>query len=195
MIEYGPDMKYFGLLYWLELILTQGILPKAPTPVGEDVPWEFLQACRGPQPDCTCPKRSFCFRWGIFASSRQTQNTYLVNVLAMPCFWMFLSNCSVRIDFFYVMAATSRVSTMPKLQGHICTWLFGIWDGILQIAKEHGILLDPIYSLAAWETACKIAADTPADTDVLMLHSGGSLGLHGLAQRFPDQFWRTFDDS
>eukprot|EP00884_Botryococcus_braunii_P011005 jgi/Botrbrau1/19906/Bobra.0059s0025.2 len=57
-----------------------------------------------------------------------------------------------------------------------------------QIAKEHGILLDPIYSLAAWEMACKIANDEPANADILMLHSGGSLGLHGLAQRFPEQF-------
>jgi 1-aminocyclopropane-1-carboxylate deaminase/D-cysteine desulfhydrase-like pyridoxal-dependent ACC family enzyme len=61
-------------------------------------------------------------------------------------------------------------------------------NGIVQVAKETGILLDPIYSLAAWEVACKLASDSANGLDVLLLHTGGTLGLHGLAQRFPEQF-------
>ncbi len=57
------------------------------------------------------------------------------------------------------------------------------------VARDHGILLDPMYSLAAWEAAEQMASTkdrTPGG--VAMLHAGGSLALHGLAQRFPDQF-------
>lgn len=53
------------------------------------------------------------------------------------------------------------------------------------IAQQHGVLLDPVYSLAAWEVAADISSPVRS---IAMLHAGGSLGLHGLAQRFPDQF-------
>jgi len=57
-----------------------------------------------------------------------------------------------------------------------------------QVARRHGgVLLDPVYSLAAWQAAERLAA-SGAVPGVAMLHSGGSLGLHGLAQRFPDDF-------
>ena len=56
-----------------------------------------------------------------------------------------------------------------------------------RIARQHGILLDPIYSLAAWEVAEQLAS-VDRLRHVAMLHAGGSLALHGLAQRFPDQF-------
>jgi D-cysteine desulfhydrase len=59
---------------------------------------------------------------------------------------------------------------------------------IKQVAEELGILLDPIYSLAAWEIASELAADSSSEAGVLMLHSGGGLGLHGIAQSYPDQF-------
>ena len=55
-----------------------------------------------------------------------------------------------------------------------------------QVAQKTGILLDPIYSLAAWEVAAEMAG--AAEGNVAMLHSGGMMGLFGLAQRFPDQF-------
>lgn len=54
------------------------------------------------------------------------------------------------------------------------------------MAREQGVLLDPLYSLAAWETAAHLAAG--GDGGVAMLHAGGGLGLQSLAQRFPDQF-------
>ena len=52
-----------------------------------------------------------------------------------------------------------------------------------RIARTHGILLDPIYSLAAWEVA---TAESAHGGPVAMLHAGGALALHGLAQRFPE---------
>ena len=58
-------------------------------------------------------------------------------------------------------------------------------------ARETGILLDPIYSLAAWETAQSMCADVQVMEQgkrVVMLHTGGALGLHGLAQRWPEAF-------
>jgi 1-aminocyclopropane-1-carboxylate deaminase/D-cysteine desulfhydrase-like pyridoxal-dependent ACC family enzyme len=61
----------------------------------------------------------------------------------------------------------------------------------MQVARETGLLLDPIYSLAAWESALELSEQhsaDDADARVVMLHSGGSLGLHGLAQRYPEQF-------
>lgn len=68
----------------------------------------------------------------------------------------------------------------------------------MQAAKRHGILLDPIYSLAAWEVASEAAELLQTKfsaTDhegygckVVMLHTGGACGLHGLAQRCPDSF-------
>lgn len=81
-----------------------------------------------------------------------------------------------------------------------------------RVAREHGILLDPIYTLAAWETSWQLvrsgldsgvrsdsdAGDgssnggcrgaQEASREVVMLHTGGHMGLHGLAQRFPEQF-------
>ena len=54
-----------------------------------------------------------------------------------------------------------------------------------QAARDTGILLDPIYTLAAWEVAQEMCS---TGDRVAMLHSGGALGLHGLAQRWPDDF-------
>lgn len=61
----------------------------------------------------------------------------------------------------------------------------------MQVARETGLLLDPMYSLAAWEAAVELTGQLTASgnsTPVVILHCGGGLGLHGLAQRFPDQF-------
>lgn len=82
------------------------------------------------------------------------------------------------------------------------------------VAQRHGVLLDPIWSLAAWEAASQAAEAAAAAAArcgdqsgrgngtgsnsggrgaggpelVAMLHTGGHLGLCGLAQRHPDQF-------
>ena len=61
---------------------------------------------------------------------------------------------------------------------------------VAQVAQEHGILLDPIWTLAAWEVAQQLSGQ-PADEGQVsvMLHTGGSaLALQGLSQRFPEIF-------
>ncbi|KAJ8615578.1 hypothetical protein MRB53_034950 [Persea americana] len=55
-----------------------------------------------------------------------------------------------------------------------------------QIARQTGILVDPVYTLAAWEHAtflCQREAKAGRDAKVVMLHTGGTLGMFGLAQR------------
>ena len=56
------------------------------------------------------------------------------------------------------------------------------------VARQHGILLDPIWNLAAWEAAEQLADAGGSGERVAMLHTGGHLGLCGLAQRWPAQF-------
>jgi len=71
---------------------------------------------------------------------------------------------------------------MPRMRKLDCC-------GRAQVAQETGILLDPIYSLAAWEVAKEMAGSGAGTSQrVVMLHSGGMMGLFGLAQRFPEQF-------
>jgi 1-aminocyclopropane-1-carboxylate deaminase/D-cysteine desulfhydrase-like pyridoxal-dependent ACC family enzyme len=41
------------------------------------------------------------------------------------------------------------------------------------VAQQHGIVLDPIWTLAAWELCCKLAGSTPAETAVGS-HAGSS---------------------
>ena len=97
---------------------------------------------------------------------------------------------------------------VPRKFGRV---LPGEVEACRAVAQRHGVLLDPIWHLAAWEEACRLAAGgTPAhdrDCDgsgsgssegaaaaaapgelIAMLHTGGTLGLCGLAQRFPDRF-------
>ena len=58
----------------------------------------------------------------------------------------------------------------------------------LQIAQRHGILLDPIWTLSSWEVCEQLAKHEHSSRTVIMLHTGGALGLQGLAQRYPGQF-------
>lgn len=55
-----------------------------------------------------------------------------------------------------------------------------------KIAQETGILLDPVYTLAAWELATQLGQEECAK--VVMLHTGGTLGMFGLAQRYKSYF-------
>ncbi|CAN8253705.1 unnamed protein product [Cochlearia groenlandica] len=57
-----------------------------------------------------------------------------------------------------------------------------------RIARETGVLVDPIYTLAAWETATELAKDKESSSVVVMLHTGGTLGMFGLAQRYKSCF-------
>eukprot|EP01018_Ginkgo_biloba_P024445 Gb_20289 [translate_table: standard] len=58
-----------------------------------------------------------------------------------------------------------------------------------QIAQQTGVLVDPVYTLASWEHAALICQNTTrSNASVVMLHTGGTLGLFGLAQRYKSYF-------
>lgn len=65
--------------------------------------------------------------------------------------------------------------------------LEGDIEACQQIAQQTGILVDPVYTLAAWEMATQIST-AHGDADVVMLHTGGTLGIFGLAQRYKSYF-------
>ncbi|XP_050947187.1 D-cysteine desulfhydrase 2, mitochondrial isoform X5 [Cucumis melo] len=89
-----------------------------------------------------------------------------------------------------------------EVNGGIVNWVerlrqrkFGnVLDGEVeacrQIAQKTGILVDPIYTLAAWEMATFLSQKgAKANGDlVVLLHTGGTLGLFGLAQRYKSYF-------
>ncbi|XP_021293584.1 D-cysteine desulfhydrase 2, mitochondrial isoform X4 [Herrania umbratica] len=72
----------------------------------------------------------------------------------------------------------------PRKFGNI---LEGEIEACQQIAQKTGILVDPVYTLAAWEMATQITT-AHGDADVVMLHTGGTLGMFGLAQRYKSYF-------
>ncbi len=53
-----------------------------------------------------------------------------------------------------------------------------------EIARQSGVLTDPIYTLAAWQRWASL--DDHGATPVL-IHTGGALNLMGVAQRWPQQ--------
>lgn len=55
-----------------------------------------------------------------------------------------------------------------------------------RIAQDTGILVDPVYTLAAWELAMQFSCEECARA--VMLHTGGTLGMFGLAQRYRSYF-------
>lgn len=61
-----------------------------------------------------------------------------------------------------------------------------------KIAQETGVLVDPMYTLAAWETATELVQDEKSSI-VVMLHTGGTLGMFGLAQRYKSCFTKLND--
>lgn len=67
--------------------------------------------------------------------------------------------------------------------------LKGEIDLCRKISMQTGILLDPIYTLAAWEQAILLSlSGSNEEAKVVMLHTGGTLGLFGLAQRYSSDF-------
>ncbi|KAG7012766.1 D-cysteine desulfhydrase 2, mitochondrial, partial [Cucurbita argyrosperma subsp. argyrosperma] len=88
-----------------------------------------------------------------------------------------------------------------EVNGGIVNWVerfrprkFGnVLDGEVeickQIAQETGILVDPIYTLAAWEMTTFLSQKgAKVKADVVMLHTGGTLGMFGIAQRYKSYF-------
>ena len=63
-----------------------------------------------------------------------------------------------------------------------------------QIAQNTGVLVDPVYTLAAWEMGTKLSKkEAKEDSKVVMLHTGGTLGMFGLAQRYKSYFCKLKD--
>ncbi|KAF8399825.1 hypothetical protein HHK36_015697 [Tetracentron sinense] len=74
----------------------------------------------------------------------------------------------------------------PRKFGNV---LKGEVEACQQIAQQTGILVDPIYTLAAWEHATLLCQkEAEGDAKVVMLHTGGTLGMFGLAQRYKSYF-------
>ncbi|XP_044490305.1 D-cysteine desulfhydrase 2, mitochondrial isoform X3 [Mangifera indica] len=92
-------------------------------------------------------------------------------------------------------------NSLNKVDGGIVYWeercqprkfgnvLEGEVEACKQIAQFTGISVDPIYTLAAWEMATLLSdKELKGDTTVVMLHTGGMLGMFGLAQRYKSYF-------
>ncbi|XP_077227980.1 pyridoxal-5'-phosphate-dependent enzyme family protein isoform X2 [Tasmannia lanceolata] len=76
--------------------------------------------------------------------------------------------------------------THPRKFGNV---LKGEVEMCQQIAQQTGILVDPVYTLAAWEHAALLCQqEAEGDAEVVMLHTGGTLGMFGLAQRYTSYF-------
>ncbi|XP_020215472.1 D-cysteine desulfhydrase 2, mitochondrial isoform X2 [Cajanus cajan] len=74
----------------------------------------------------------------------------------------------------------------PRKFGNV---LEGEVEACQQIAQQTGILVDPVYTLAAWETAMLLSSkEAEEGPEVVLLHTGGTLGMFGLAQRYTNYF-------
>ncbi|OAY34428.1 D-cysteine desulfhydrase 2, mitochondrial isoform X2 [Manihot esculenta] len=72
--------------------------------------------------------------------------------------------------------------------------LEGEIEACQKIAQQTGILVDPIYTLAAWEMATQLSKEeTDGGAKIVMLHTGGTLGMFGLAQRYKTYFYNLKD--
>ncbi|KAG8365995.1 hypothetical protein BUALT_Bualt17G0030000 [Buddleja alternifolia] len=76
--------------------------------------------------------------------------------------------------------------SLPRKFGNI---LKGEVEECQNIAQQTGILVDPIYTLAAWDLSTQLSQSAQEeDAKVVMLHTGGTLGMFGLAQRYRSYF-------
>ncbi|GMP82566.1 hypothetical protein CsSME_00036811 [Camellia sinensis var. sinensis] len=74
----------------------------------------------------------------------------------------------------------------PRKFGNVLT---GEIEMCQQIAQQTGVLVDPIYTLAAWELATQLSqSESKGGAKVVMLHTGGTMGMFGLAQRYKKYF-------
>ncbi|XP_073132720.1 D-cysteine desulfhydrase 2, mitochondrial isoform X2 [Henckelia pumila] len=104
------------------------------------------------------------------------------------------------IPEFFACFTFSPVDYSPPPSGGIINWVerslprkFGkILEGEVQecqrIAQQTGILVDPIYTLSAWDLATQLSKNGEDDAKVVMLHTGGTLGMFGVAQRCKSHF-------
>ncbi|XP_052481778.1 D-cysteine desulfhydrase 2, mitochondrial isoform X2 [Gossypium raimondii] len=85
---------------------------------------------------------------------------------------------SHKLNGDFVFALCNRFGNV--LEGEI--------EACQQVAQQTGIPLDPVYTLAAWEMATRITCAHEDDSNVVILHTGGTLGMFGLAQRYKSYF-------
>ncbi|CAO2828894.1 unnamed protein product [Amaranthus hypochondriacus] len=92
-----------------------------------------------------------------------------------------LSNYASEKDLVHWMTRET-----PRKFGNV---LEGEIKACQQVANQTGVLVDPIYTLAAWEQAVHLSQKQQDDeSKVVMLHTGGTLGMFGLAQRYKSYF-------
>lgn len=74
----------------------------------------------------------------------------------------------------------------PRKFGNV---LKGEVEACQQIGQQTGVPVDPVYTLAAWELATELSREEGEDNaKVVMIHTGGTLGMFGLAQRYKSYF-------
>ena len=59
-----------------------------------------------------------------------------------------------------------------------------VLNGISEIAKKEGLLLDPVYNAKLFAKTYQILQDTALKGNVCLVHSGGGTGLMGFAESF-----------
>ncbi|CAM8947615.1 unnamed protein product [Rhodiola kirilowii] len=103
-------------------------------------------------------------------------------------------------DFKQQFGLPATDSVLDKIDGGIVQWvergyprkfgnvLEGEVEACQQVAQQTGISVDPVYTLAAWELAMHLSQISNDATEVVMLHTGGTLGMFGLAQRYKSSF-------
>jgi 1-aminocyclopropane-1-carboxylate deaminase/D-cysteine desulfhydrase-like pyridoxal-dependent ACC family enzyme len=89
-----------------------------------------------------------------------------------------------------IQAVEERLSWIPREKSRkFGTILPGEVEKCRNIASRYGVLVDPIWTLAAWEAAVTTAKSSEDTSDVIMVHTGGVMGsLCGVAQRWPEEF-------
>ncbi|CAM8947606.1 unnamed protein product [Rhodiola kirilowii] len=104
------------------------------------------------------------------------------------------------LDFKRQFGFPATDSVLDKIDGGIVQWvergyprkfgnvLEGEVEACQQVAQQTGISVDPVYTLAAWELAMHLSQISNDATEVVMLHTGGTLGMFGLAQRYKSSF-------
>ncbi|CAM8953462.1 unnamed protein product [Rhodiola kirilowii] len=104
-------------------------------------------------------------------------------------------------DFKQQFGLPATDSVLDKIDGGIVQWvergyprkfgnvLEGEVEACQQVAQQTGISVDPVYTLAAWELAMHLSQISNDATEVVMLHTGGTLGMFGLAQRYKSSFY------
>ncbi|KAL4202778.1 hypothetical protein AMTRI_Chr02g265280 [Amborella trichopoda] len=99
--------------------------------------------------------------------------------------------CGWDIDYASNGAGSNCVQWVERISPRkFGNTLEGELEACQQIARQTGILVDPVYTLAAWQHATAFCQSLRENDNakVVMLHTGGTLGLFGLAQRYKNYF-------